>query len=224
MRSRVAPLAALNLLIATAMVAVGLRAILSDAIRLPSEVAIKALELGQPVNRSAVDEAAARLESAAALSNAARSDLALAMLAQGASISDRVAGDHAARQLRVYLASAPDDSLAWSNLALAEMRKGTLGTAVTAYKMSIELAPASAANLEWRCGFGIDIYAALDDEGKAMLTRQLVMIMDPSLNSSVGEHFVQRLKQNGGLELARALIASDPDASRKFESLIASKP
>lgn len=223
MSLKIAPLAALNLLIATAMVAVGLPGILSTGIRLPSEVTIKALELGQPVDRSAVDEAATRLESAATLSNAARSDLALAMLAQGASVTDRVAGDHAARQLRVYLASAPDDSLAWSNLALAEMRKGTLGAAVTAYKMSIELAPASAANLEWRCSFGIDIYSALDDEGKAMLTRQLVMIMDSSLDSSAAEHFIQLLKQNGGLELARALIASDPDASRKFESLIASK-
>ncbi|MDB5395222.1 MAG: hypothetical protein JWM91_2728 [Rhodospirillales bacterium] len=221
MRLRVAPLAALNLLLVTAMAAIGLPAIVSTYIRLPSEIAIKALQLGQPVDRNAVDEAAARLQSAATWSNVARSDLALAMLAQGPSITDRVAGDHAARQLRLYLASAPDDSLAWANLALAEMRRGTAGAAVIAYKMSIELAPTSAANLIWRCGFGVDIYSALDDDGKAMLARQLQMTMDPSLDWAYSHRLIELLKQKSAMSLVKVLMAGDPEASRKFESLTA---
>jgi hypothetical protein len=223
MRFRVASLAALNLLLAAAMAVVGSYGILATAIRLPSEVTIKALEMGQPVDKAAVDDAAARLDRAATFSNAARADLALAMLAQGPSLTDRVAGDHAARQLRAYLASAPGDSLAWANLALAEMRRGTTGAAVAAYKMSIELAPASAANLVSQCGLGFDLYPAMDDEGKAMLALQLRMAMDPSLDWAVSHNLIELLKQKSALGLAKVLVASDPDAARKFESLTASK-
>ena len=224
MRVKLSPLAALNILLMLAMIIVGLPSILANAIRLPSEATIRALELGQPVDKDAVDAAAVRLESAAATSNAARFDLALAMLAQGGSVTDRVAGDHAARQLRTYLASAPDDSLAWSDLALAELRRGTAGAAASAYMMSIELAPASAENLGWRCGFGIDIYAALDADGKAALARQCQLAVDPSLGWAISHNFILLLKQKGAVELAKALIAADPDASRRFESLIAANP
>jgi hypothetical protein len=223
MRLGVAPLATLNLILMTAMVAVGLPNIVSTAIRLPSEVTIKALELGQPVDKNAVDQAAARLRSAANWSNAARADLALAMLAQGPTLTDRVAGDHAARQLRLYLASAPDDSLAWANLALAETRRGIPAAGAAAYKMSIELAPASVTNLISRCDFGIDIYAALDDDGKKTLARQCQMAMDPSLDGSISYNLMEMLKRKKALALAKVLIAGDPEASRKFEGM-APKP
>jgi hypothetical protein len=223
MRLGVAPLATLNLILMTAMVAVGLPNIVSTAIRLPSEVTIKALELGQPVDKNAVDQAAARLRSAANWSNAARADLALAMLAQGPTLTDRVAGDHAARQLRLYLASAPDDSLAWANLALAETRRGIPAAGAAAYKMSIELAPASVTNLISRCDFGIDIYAALDDDGKKTLARQCQMAMDPSLDGSISYNLMEMLKRKKALALAKVLMAGDPEASRKFEGM-APKP
>jgi len=223
MRVKVAPLAALNLLLLTAMVVAGLPGIVATAIRLPSEVTIKALELGQPADKDAVDQAVVRLQSASDWSNAARADLALAILAQGPSIPDRVAGDHAARQLRLYLAASPDDSLAWANLALAENRRGISAAAAIAYKMSIELAPESAMNLIARCGFGIDIYAALDDEGKKTLARQCQMAMDPSLDGSISYNLVEMLKQKKVLSLAKVLMAGDPEASRKFEGL-APKP
>jgi tetratricopeptide (TPR) repeat protein len=223
MRLRVAPLAALNLFLMAAMVAVGLPGIVSTAIRLPSEVTIKALQLGQPVDKNAVDQAATRLQSAANWSNAARADLALAILAQGPSITDRVAGDHAARQLRLYLASAPDDSLAWANLALAETRRGIAAAAVNAYKISIELAPEAVTSLIARCDFGIDIYAALDDDGKKTLARQCQMAMDPSLDGSISYNLMEMLKRKKALALAKVLMAGDPEASRKFEGM-APKP
>ncbi len=205
------------------MIAVGFRGIVATAIRLPSEITISALEQGQPIAKEAVDSAAERLESAAAFSNAARADLALAMLAQGPSVGDRIAGDHAARQLRLYLASAPDDPLAWANLALAELRAGTSGAAVTAYKMSIELAPASVSGLVARCGFGLDNFAMLDDEAKATLAHQVQMTMDPTLSWDISHNFVALVRQKKAESLAKALMAGDSEASRRFEDLI-SKP
>ena len=219
MRPRLAPRAALNLILLVAMLAVGLPGIVASAIRLPSEVAIRALELGVPVDRTTLDETASRLAAASAWSNAARVDLALAMLAQGPWVGDRVAGDHAARQLRLYLASAPDDPLAWSNLALAEFRRGIPAAAVPAYKMGIELAPESQTYFVSRCGFGIDLYSALDDEGKVMLAHQCQMAMDPSLDGEVSRNLVEMAKRKTALPLARLLMAGNPQASRKFEAM-----
>jgi tetratricopeptide (TPR) repeat protein len=221
MRVRYAPLAALNLFLGAALAAVGFSGLVASAIRLPSEVVISGLEQGQPTEQASVDAAAGRLERAAAFSNRARSDLALAMLAQGVSVGDRIAGDHAARQLRLYLAGAPDDAVAWANLALAELRAGTTGAAVTAYKMSIELAPASVADLIPRCAFGIDIYALLDDEGKETLARQVQTTMNPALGWDVSHDFIAMVRDKKAVVLVKALMAGDPDAAQRFDSLIA---
>lgn len=227
MRLRVSPLAALNILLIVLILAAGLRGILADGLRVPSEITITALELGQPVDRASAEAAAGRLGSAAHFSNAARSDLALAMLAGAANSTDteyRVAGDHAARQLRTYLASAPGDGLAWANLALAEMRRGTGGAAVAPFKMSVELAPASATALVWRCGFGLDLYSALDDDGKAMLGRQFRLAMDDGLDGSISEQVVRAVQGRTAEPLVEKLLADDPQAGRKFESLAQRKP
>lgn len=225
-RLRVAPLIALNLTLALAMLAVGFPAIVSNALRLPSEVVIRAIRDGQPVSKADDDEAVDRLESAAAFSNAARADLAIALLAGKAppsSAADRVLADHAARQLSRYLDAAPDDAFAWANLAQAEMRRGTAGAAALPFKMSIEFSPQSEASILWRCDFGIDIYAALDDEGKALVAKEFQTAMDPSLDSSISEQVVQIVQRKNAITLARALLANNADASRKFESLLAAK-
>ncbi len=227
MRHRVPPLAVLNIAIVALMLAVGLRGVLADGLRLPSAVTIRALQMGQPVDKVAAAVAAERLTRAAYLSNAARAGLALAMLADASDPADtdyRVAGDHAARQLRLYLASAPDDGLAWANLALAEMRRGTGGAAVIPFKMSIELAPESATALAWRCGFGLDLYSALDDDGKAMLARQFRLAMDDGLEGSISEQVVRAARGRLAEPLVRQFLADDPEASRKFESLAQRKP
>jgi hypothetical protein len=223
----VGPLAALNILLVVLILAVGLRGMLADSLRAPSQVTIRALELGQPVDKEHDQAAAEQLERAAPLSNAAHADLALAMLADAPDRADAdygVDGDHAARQLRIYLASAPDDALAWANLALAEMRRGTGGAAVVPFKMSIELAPASATALVWRCGFGLDLYSALDDDGKAMLARQFRLAMDDSLDASIPEQVVRAAQGRLAVPLVERFLADDPDASRKFESLAQRKP
>jgi hypothetical protein len=227
MRLKVSPLAALNILVIALIFVAGLRGMLADGLRLPSAVTIRALEMGQPVDQAAAQKAAERLTRAAGLSNAARADLALAMLADASDPDDvdyRVAGDHAARQLRLYLASAPDDGLAWANLALAERRRGTGGAAVTPFKMSIELAPASATALAWRCAFGLDLYSALDDDGKAMLARQFALAMDDGLDSGIAEQVVRAAQGRLAEPLVEKFLADDPQASQKFESLAGRKP
>ena len=227
MRLRVTPLAALNLLLAAAMAAVGFQGAASSLLRLPSEVTIRAIRDGEPVEKADDQEAVDRLQSASALSNAARADLALALLAGGEapnSAADRVLGDHAVRQLRIYLSAAPDDSFAWANLAMAEKRRGTLGAAIAPFKMSIELAPVSATNLIWRCDFGTDIYAALYSDGKEMLARQFLMAMDPALDSSISENLVRLLKKKNTLSPARMLLAREQEASAKFEKLVSALP
>ena len=215
---RIAPLVLPNILFGIAILAVGLPGMLADALRLPSEVTIGQLRLGQPVGKADDIAAATRLEHALVFSNAARADLALALLADPA---DRVASDHAARQLRAYLATAPDDSMGWANLALGELRRGTGGAAVIPYKMSIELAPMSAASLAWRCGFGLDLFPYLDDDGKAMLARQFQMAMDDTLDGSIPEQVARLVKQRDVLPLVKTFFTDDPDGFHRLKSLIA---
>ena len=223
---RVAPLAAFNILLVALILAVGLPGIFADAVRLPSEVTIHELQTGQAVAQADDEAAMGRLGWAAMTSNVAHADLALAMLVDATdpdSTDYRVAGDHAARQLRTYLATAPDDSRAWANLALAEMRRDTRGAAVIPFKMSVELAPASAVDLVWRCGFGIDLYPALDDEGKAMLARQFRLAMDDRLDGSIREQVVRLTLGKRALPLVWSFIADDPAARARLESLLARK-
>ncbi len=224
MRFRLAPLAALNLLLVALILAVGLPGMFADAVRLPSEVTIHELQMGQLVAQAADESAIARLGWAAAMSNAAHADLALAMLADATdpdSIDYRVAGDHAARELRTYLAAAPDDSRAWANLALAEMRRGTGGAAAVPFKMSVELAPSSAVDLVWRCGFGLDLYPALDDDGKAMLARQFRMAMEDQPDTTISEKVAHTAWEHSAIPLVWGFVADDPATAQRFTSMLA---
>jgi hypothetical protein len=223
MRSKVA---VLNLLLIALILAVGLPGLFADAVRLPSEVTIRELEAGHPVTPADNERAMDRLRWADVTSNAARADLALAMLAGAPDVATeqyRVAGDHASRELRFYLAAAPDDARAWADLALAEMRRGTGGAAVVAFKMAIELAPASAVDLVWRCGFGLELYSALDDDGKAVLARQFQLAMDDSLEGSIPEQVVRLTVQHDAVVLVKSFLAEDSAATQRFESLVARK-
>jgi hypothetical protein len=224
MRFRLSPLLALNLLLVVLILAVGLPSVFADAVRLPSEVTIHDLQTGQPVPQDNGEAAMRRLKLAAATSNAARSDLALAILASAlepATAEYRVAGDHASRQLRAYLAASPGDAHGWANLALAEMRRGTGGAAVAPFKMSVELAPYSAVDLAWRCGFGLDLYPSLDDDGRAMLARQFRLAMDDELDTSIGEKVAREVWEHNAIPLVWSFVAADPAASQRFTSMLA---
>jgi len=224
MRLRVAPLVAVNLVIVALILAAGLPGLFADAVRLPSEITIHELQTAQPVAEDDDARAAARLQLASATSNAARADLALAMLASAtdpATSEYRVAGDHAARELRTYLAAAPGDARAWANLALAEMRRGTSGAAVIPFKMSIELAPYSAVDLAWRCGFGLDLYSALDDDGKVMLARQFRMAMDDQPDTTISEKVARTVWEHSAIPLVWGFVADDPATSQRFTSMLA---
>jgi hypothetical protein len=224
MPPRVAPLAAFNLILVALILAVGLPGMFADAVRLPSEVTIHELRIGQPVAEGADEMAMGRLGWAAITSNSARADLALAMLADATdpeTTEYRAAGDHAARQLRAYLAAAPDDSRAWANLALAEMRRGTGGAAVVPFKMSVELAPESAVDLVWRCGFGLDLYPLLDDDGKAMVARQFRLAMDDGLDTSISEQVARTVWEHNAIPLVWSFVAFDPATAQRFTGMLA---
>jgi hypothetical protein len=223
MRFRPSPLAALNLSLIVLILAVGLPGLFADVTRLPSEITIHELQTGQPVAADDDEAAMGRLKLAAATSNLAHADLALAMLASAtdpATTDYRVAGDHASREIRTYLAAAPDDARAWANLALAEMRRGTGGAAVVPFKMSVELAPSSAVDLAWRCGFGLDLYPALDDDGKAMLARQFRLAMDDELDTSISEQVAREVWEHNAIPLVWGFVAGDPAAARRFTSML----
>jgi len=224
MRLRVAPLVALNLVFVALILAAGLPGLFADAVRLPSEITIHELQTGQAVAPQDDEAAIGRLRLAAATSNAARADLALATLASATDPTTseyRVAGDHAARQLRAYLAAAPGDARAWANLALAEMRRGTSGAAVVPFKMSIELAPYSAVDLTWRCGFGLDLYPALDDDGKAMLARQFRLAMDDQPDTTISEKVARSVWEHNAIPLVWGFVADDPATAQRFTSMLA---
>jgi hypothetical protein len=224
MRFRPSPLAALNLLFITLILAVGLPGLFADGVRLPSEITIREIETAQPVAQDDDEAAIGRLRLASAVSNAARADLALVMLASAtdpATTGYRVAGDHASRELRTYLAAAPDDARAWANLALAEMRRGTSGAAAVPFKMSVELAPYSAVDLVWRCGFGLDLYPALDDDGKAMLARQFRLAMDDRLDMSISEAVAREVWEHRAIPLVWGFVTDDPAAAQRFTSMLA---
>jgi len=224
MRFRLSPLAALNLALVVLILAVGLPGLFADAVRLPSEITIRELQTGQPVAQDNDEAAMGRLRLASATSNAARADLALAMLASATDPGTseyRAAGDHASRQLRAYLAASPGDARAWANLALAEMRRGTGGAAVVPFKMAVELAPYSAVDLAWRCGFGLDLYSALDDDGKAMLARQFRLAMDDELDTSISETVAREVWEHNAIPLVWSFVADDPAAAQRFTSMLA---
>src|ERR1700759_2905432 len=97
---RPSPLAALNLSLVVLILAVGLPGLFADAVRLPSEVTIHELRTAQPVQADRDEAAIGSLNLASVTSNAARADLALAMLAAATdpdTAEYRVAGDHASR-------------------------------------------------------------------------------------------------------------------------------
>jgi hypothetical protein len=224
MRLRVAPLVAVNLAFVALILAAGLPGLFADAVRLPSEITIHEIQTGRPVAAENDEAAIGRLRLASAASNAARADLALAMLASATDPTTseyRVAGDHAARELRTYLEAAPGDARAWANLALAEMRRATSGAAVIPFKMSIELAPYSAVDLAWRCGFGLDLYSALDDDGKAMLARQFRMAMDDQPDTTISEKVAREVWEHSAIPLVWGFVADDPATAQRFTSMLA---
>jgi hypothetical protein len=221
---RANPLVAFNLLLIVLILAVGLPGLFADAVRVPSEVTIQELETGQSVAQDNDAAAIGRLNLAAVTSNAAHADLALAMLASAtdpATTEYRVAGDHASRELLTYLAAAPGDARAWANLALAERRRGTGGAAVAPFKMSVELSPYSAVDLAWRCGFGLDLYSVLDDEGKAMLARQFRMAMDNALDSAISETVAREVWEHSAIPLVWGFVADDAATAQRFTSMLA---
>jgi len=87
--------------------------------------------------------------------------------------------------------------------------------------MSVELAPSSAVDLVWRCGFGLDLYPLLDDDGKAMVARQFRLAMDDGMDTSISEQVARSVWEHNAIPLAWGFVAYDPATAQRFTSMLA---
>lgn len=150
-------------------------------------------------------------------------DLAFALLAHGndPELSDAERSrmvNQAARGFRDYLAEVPADGQAWAGLASAEIQRGDLGSAAEALRMSILTSPWSESLVQWRCGMGIDLYRALNDEERELMKGQFRVAAQRS--ASV---LAQTVIARKGTRIARLFLASSPDELIKFEAELAKR-
>jgi hypothetical protein len=209
-------LALANFLFAGAIIALGWRSLLADFRRLPVEATVGALQRGEAVEASDIDHAVAVLGRAAATSPAARHDLATALLAdaEGPEASPRFA--RAVSEFRSYLAEVPGDSRAWAELAAAELREGAQPEALQALKMSILTAPWMPGLVMSRCAMGIELYPALDAEGRRLLEEEFRVAAERS-----PLRLAQLARQQRAILIARVMLIGSPEAMAKFESALA---
>lgn len=207
MRS-LSPPALANLLLAAGLVAVGASSVPGSFLRLPSHATVATLERGRAVDRADLDRARQDLEAAVAASNGARADLAFVLLAGGAgeAEAERVAGE-----FRIYLAEVPGDARVWAGLAQAELLRGRRAEAVRALKASILTGPSSSNLVLWRCGVGIDLYDALDEEGRRLVAGQMRMAVERSV-----DRLVPLVRQKNAALIALALLSGSPEAAQTF--------
>ena len=145
-------------------------------------------------------------------------DLAFALLAHGndpelsEAEQSRVV-NQAVQGFRDYLSEVPADGQAWAGLASAEIQLGDLGRAAEALRMSILTSPWSESLVQWRCGLGIDLYRVLDDEERELMKGQFRVAAQRSVAS-----LVRTVIGRKGTRIARAFLASSPDELIRFEA------
>jgi tetratricopeptide (TPR) repeat protein len=208
-------LATLNLALAAGILVVGFPSMTAALRRLPSELVIEEIEAGQRAENADFDAALSRLESAEASSPAAHLDVALLLLARPDALGAAGANpaERAAEELRRYLAEVPGDAQGWTALAGAELQRGRRDSALAALKMSMLIAPYASGLALWRCGLGLDLYGALDEDGRRLLERQFSIAAE-----NRPELLVRLVRQRKALLLARVLLVQDPGAMAKFEA------
>ena len=216
MQSNNLGLGACSLLLGIAIVVTGFPGAIAAFHRLPAGVAINELRFGRPVGAVDRENSIVVLARSTYMSNASRDDLAVALLAPAGGRSlDAATTDarRAADLLQLYLSSAPADSIAWSNLALARLRSGAVDASVTPFKMAMLIASSSGALL-WRCGFGLTVFSRLDDEGRELLAAQFGHAMEHS-----SQEFVKLVRERKDkITAVRLLLGKYPEALSKFES------
>ena len=119
---------------------------------------------------------------------------------------------------RSYLALVPADGAAWVGLASVENALGDSRGAVRALKASILNAPWSAALVLGRCGLGIDLFRALDDEGWEMMKGQFRLAAQRSAAS-----LSQVVIAHDGTRIARVFLAQSPDELVMLEAELAKR-
>ena len=201
------------------------------------------LLLGVPRTLSAVDELNFRTRLGVAGSGEAHSDrpsetttqldaeipttvaerlaLAFALLSRG----DDPTSSEQARNARVdraaalfseYLAEVPADGRAWAGLASTQIRRGDRAAAAAALRMSVLAAPWSASLVPWRCGMVLTLFRSLDDESRELMKGQFRVAAQRS-----PKELVKIVRSQGGVRVARLLLASSPDELIRFEAELA---
>jgi hypothetical protein len=216
MRLRIHSHALINLLLAAAVLAAGLPGIVSNFRRLPVEATVQRVRSGQSVSRADLTDAIPPLESASALSAAAKADLALVLLTEAANDPAGQADPRlkrAAQELQGYLAEVPGDSVTWAALSDAEYLQGLRKEAADSLKMSILTGPWLPSLVLYRCGMGLDLYLVLDEEGRGLLRSQFRNAMERSPAAAT-----KLALQRKAVPLVRRLLNQSPEALGKFEA------
>ena len=175
-----------------------------------------------PTGRQSGENLAA-LEQEIPRTDAEGRDLAFALLVHGNDLElsaperTRIV-NQAARGFRDYLSRVPADGPAWAGLASAHLQLGDLRSGAEALRMSILTSPWSESLVQWRCGLGIDLYRALDDEGRELMKGQFRVAAQRS--ASV---LAQTAISRKGVRIARVFLASSPDELIRFEAELAKR-
>lgn len=163
------------------------------------------------------------LESEIPRTDAERRDLAFALLAHGNDLElsaperTRIV-TQAALGFRDYLSRVPADGQAWAGLASAHLQLDDLQSGAAALRMSILTSPWSESLVQWRCGLGIDLYRALDDEERELMRGQFRVAAQRS--ASV---LAQTVISRKGVRIARVFLASSPEELIRFEAELAKR-
>lgn len=218
-RPRILPPTAAKLLLAAAILALGLPSAIGEFRRLSAEPIASALEQGVPVGLSEIESALPLLESASANSPSARLELGLALLARAEEEPSAEGASRAAQEFRTYLGEVPGDTRAWLFLARAEQRQGRLRSALRALQMSILTGPSMAGLEVARAALGLDLYPMLNEEARQMLEHQFLLAADRNPIA-----LARLARQRHAVLIVRIMLADGPEEMAKFEKMLDQTP
>jgi len=189
-----------------------------DALRLQSRMSAA---LSAESRGDLHDEDLAEIERSAPPTETARSNLAFALLALAddpmrSEPKRRALVDRSVAEFWRHVEHVPGDGAAWAGLASAELARGDLRAAQAALKASILATPWSPSLVSWRCGLGIDVFRALDEEGRELMKSQLRLQAERSIPV-----LVDTVLRRNAVRVARILLASSPDQLIAFETELA---
>ncbi len=213
-------LLALEIAVAGILLLVGVPAAESSFHELNFSERLGSAGSGEPLDTRR-SEATERLDGEVPKTVTEKLALAFALLSRGddPASSQQARGarvDRAVRLFGDYLAEVPADGRAWAGLASAQIRRGDMGAAASALKMSVLTAPWSGSLIQWRCGMAITLFRSLDDENRELMKGQFRVAVQRA-----PAEVVRTVRSRGGVRIARLFLASSPDELIRFETQLA---